>query len=48
MEKENLKEEIKKKLKQIEQMIQEGKKREEIETERKKLDKMLEEYVKHI
>ena len=48
MEKENLKEEIKKKLKQIEQMIQEGKKREEIETERKKLDSMLEEYVKHI
>ena len=48
MEKENLKEEITKKLKKIEQMIQEGKKREEIETERKKLDSMLEEYVKHI
>lgn len=45
---ENLKLEIREKLRQIEQMIENGEERNKIDSERKKLDKMLEKYLNNI
>ena len=48
MEIENLKHEIERQLRKIEQMIEDKENKSKIEVERKKLDEFLEEYVKHI
>ena len=48
MEIEELKQNIKKELKEIEEMIINGEEKDKIELKRKKLDAMLEQYMKYI